>query len=146
MSELLLIVEIAGEKVAIRADDVESVADLELLAPVPRSPAHVAGLSTLRSRVLTVIDCQCALGLGPSANRAAGASVTIVVHGGHAYALLLDKIEDVTQARSDPAPAGSRLGGNWGRMSHGVVDTDEGPLLLIDVAALIDGVPDARAA
>ncbi|MCJ2179673.1 chemotaxis protein CheW [Novosphingobium album (ex Hu et al. 2023)] len=146
MNPLLLIVEIAGEKVALRVDDIESVAELELLTPVPRSPAHVAGLSTLRSRVLTVIDCQCALGLGHSGQRQAGASAAIAVHDGHAYALLLDNVEDVAQALSDPTPAGARHGGNWEGMSHGIVETKEGPLLLLDVAALIEGIPETRAA
>ena len=57
MSSLLLIVTIAGERVALSAGAVESVVELDTLIQVPRAPPHVAGLSTLRSRVLTVIDC-----------------------------------------------------------------------------------------
>lgn len=146
MSHLLLIVVLAGEKIALRADDVQSVIELEMLTPVPCAPSHVAGLSALRSRVLTVIDGQCSLGLGQAPDRAAGASAAVVVHDGHSYALLLDNIKGVAQARSDPQPVRTRLGADWARMSHGVVETDEGPLLLIDVAALITGPPGARAA
>lgn len=146
MSQLLLIVMLAGEKVALRADDVQSVIELEMLAPVPCAPPHVGGLSALRSRVLTVIDGQCALGLGRAPNREAGAPAAVVVHDGHAYALLLDRIEGVAGARSDPQPVRTRLGGDWARMSHGVVETDEGPLLLMEVAALIAGPQGVRAA
>ena len=56
MNELLLIVTIAGSRVALPAAAVESVVELDTLIPVPRAPVHVAGLSALRSRVLTVID------------------------------------------------------------------------------------------
>ena len=56
MNELLLIVSIAGSRVALPAVAVESVVELEALIPVPRAPEHLAGLSALRSRVLTVID------------------------------------------------------------------------------------------
>ena len=57
MNQLLLIVSVAGGRVAFPAAKVESVVELDALSPVPRAPAHVAGLSALRSRVLTVIDC-----------------------------------------------------------------------------------------
>ena len=40
------------------------VVELDALIPVPRAAPHVAGLSALRSRVLTVIDCQRSLELG----------------------------------------------------------------------------------
>ncbi|HKT85919.1 MAG TPA: chemotaxis protein CheW [Novosphingobium sp.] len=146
MSQLLIIGVLAGEKIALRADDVQSVIELEMLTPAPCTPPHVAGLSALRSRVLTVIDGQCALGLGQASNREAGAPAAVIVHDGHAYALLLDSIRGVVQARSDPQPARTRLGADWAGMSHDVVETDEGPVLLADVAALIGGPPGARAA
>ena len=50
MNQLLLIVSIAGSRVALPAAAVESVVELEALIPVPRAPAHIAGLSALRSR------------------------------------------------------------------------------------------------
>ena len=58
MSELLLIVTIGGERVALPAAAVESVFELDTQIPVPRAAPHVAGLSALRSRVLTVIGCR----------------------------------------------------------------------------------------
>ena len=64
MNELLLIVTIAGSRVAFPAAKVESVVELDALSPVPRAAPHIAGLSALRSRVLTVIDCQRSLELG----------------------------------------------------------------------------------
>jgi purine-binding chemotaxis protein CheW len=143
---LLLIVAIAGQKVALRAGDVQSVVEIDVLTPVPCAPPHVAGLSALRSRVLTVIDPQCALGLGPCSSRHAGAQAAVVVHDGHAYALLLDEVEDVAEARSDPVPVHGHLRGAWAKMSYGMVETDHAPLLLLDVAALISGPDEARAA
>lgn len=146
MNELLLIVVIAGQKVALRADDVQSVIELDMLTPVPCAPPHVAGLSALRSRVLTVIDSQCALGLGRCANRDPGARAAVILHDGHAYALLLDSVQDVARARSEPASVCAQLQGNWATMSCGMVETDEGPLLLIDAGALVAGPDELRAA
>ena len=45
MAELLLIVTIGGERVALPAAAVESVVELDTLIPVPRAAPHVAGLS-----------------------------------------------------------------------------------------------------
>jgi purine-binding chemotaxis protein CheW len=146
MNQLLLVVDIAGEKVALRAADVQSVIELESLMAVPRAPQHVAGLSALRSRLLTVIDCQCALGLGQSDNRKGGAVAAVVMHDNHAYALLLDRVQDVTEAWSEPLPVSAGMDDGWSRMSSGMVETEMGPLLLIEVAAMISGLEEARAA
>ena len=66
MNELLLVVTIGGERVALPAVAVESVVELDTLIPVPRAAPHIAGLSALRSRVLTVIDFMRSLELGDS--------------------------------------------------------------------------------
>src|ERR671913_140411 len=101
MNQLLLIVNIAGQMVALRAEDVQSVIELDSLIAVPRAPAHIAGLSALRSRLLTVIDCRRSLGLAASANPKAGAVAAVVMHDNHAYALLLDGVQDVAEAWSE---------------------------------------------
>jgi len=48
MNELLLIVSIAGSRVALAAAAVESVVELEAFHPVPRPPAPIPGLGCPR--------------------------------------------------------------------------------------------------
>ena len=92
MSELLLVVTIAGERVALRSAAVESVVELDALIPVPRAAPHVAGLSALRSRVLTVIDCMRALELGVTdCSDGIREAVVVELEGNH-YALLVDLV------------------------------------------------------
>ena len=114
MNELLLIVTIAGERVAFPAAAVESVVELDTLIPVPRAAPHVAGLSALRSRVLTVIDCMRSLELGDT-DCADGIREA---RGGRArrphYALIVDAVEDVVEALSDPAPVRAAMGAGLG--------------------------------
>jgi purine-binding chemotaxis protein CheW len=145
MNELLLIVTIAGERVALPAAAVESVVELDALIPVPRAAPHVAGLSALRSRVLTVIDCQRSLELGLTVVENGIREAAVVELDGHHYALMVDLVEDVVEALADPTPVRAAMGAGWERVSTGMVETEEGPLLLIDVAALISGA-EARAA
>ena len=147
MNELLLIVTIAGSRVALPAAAVESVVELEALIPVPRAPAHLAGLSALRSRVLTVIDTLRSLELGQSDCSNGIREAAVVELDGHHYALIVDVVEDVVEALSDPSPVRAAMGPGWQRVSKGMVETEEGPLLMIDIDALIAGPSaDARAA
>ena len=145
MSELLLVVTIAGERVALRSAAVESVVELDALIPVPRAAPHVAGLSALRSRVLTVIDCMRSLELGLTDCSDGIREAVVVELDGHHYALLVDLVEDVVEARSEPSPVRAAMGPGWERISEGMVETENGPLLVIDVAALIGGA-EAKAA
>jgi purine-binding chemotaxis protein CheW len=145
MTELLLIVTIAGERVALRTAAVESVVELDALIPVPRAAPHVAGLSALRSRVLTVIDCVRSLELGASNCSSGIREAAVVELDGHHYALIVDLVEDVVEALSEPSPVRAAMGPGWERVSDGMVETEAGPLLLVDVAALVSGA-EARAA
>jgi purine-binding chemotaxis protein CheW len=140
MNELLLVVTIGGERVALLAGVVEAVVELDTLIPVPRAAAHVAGLSALRSRVLTVIDCMRSLELGITDCSDGIREAAVVELDGHHYALLVDLVEDVVEAQSNPAPLRAAMGPGWERASLGMVETETGPLLLVDVAALVGGV------
>ena len=145
MNELLLIVTIAGQRVALPAVAVESVVELDTLIPVPRAAPHVAGLSALRSRVLTVVDCMRSLELGATQCEDDIREAAVVELDGHHYALVVDLVEDVVEATSDPAPVRAAMGRGWERVATGMIETEQGPLLLVDVAALISGA-EARAA
>jgi purine-binding chemotaxis protein CheW len=146
VNELLLVVVVAGERVALPAASVESVVELEALIPVPRAAPHVAGLSALRSRVMTVIDCMRSLELGITECANGIREAAVVELDGHHYALIVDLVEDVVEATSEPVPVRAAMGQGWERASRGMVETDGGPLLLIDPAALIAGAETRAAA
>ncbi len=121
--------------------------ELEALIPVPRAAPHVAGLSALRSRVLTVIDTLRSLDLGDTDCSDGIREAAVVELDGHHYALIVDSVEDVVEASGDPTPVRAAMGEGWERVSLGLIDTEEGPFLLIDIAALVSGIPaEARAA
>ena len=145
MNHLLLIVTIAGSRVAFPAAKVESVVELDALSPVPRAAAHIAGLSALRSRVLTVIDCRRSLELG-STDLSGLHEAAVVEVDGHHYALTVDAVEDVVEAMSEPQPVRATMEAGWERVGLGMIETEEGPLLLIDIDGLIAGPASDRAA
>ena len=143
MAELILIVSLAGERVAVPAARVEAVVEIESVTPVPRAAPHVAGLTALRSRVLTVIDCAASLERGRSVEQPRDALVAVL--DGHPYALLVDRIEDVVETSGEAGPLPPGLAAGWARIATGYVPAGESLLLLADVDALIAG-PAALAA
>ncbi|WFL78180.1 chemotaxis protein CheW [Altererythrobacter arenosus] len=146
MNELLLIVHIAGRRCALGANDVHSVIEVGTITPIPRAPEHIAGLTTLRSQALTVVDCRQAIGFDP-ADFATDIRAPIVHIAGHNYALLVDQVEDVAEAISDAEEVLGGYGERWKGVSKGLIETAEGPALLFDFKALMGSpMEDQRAA
>ena len=138
MAELLLIVRLGGERIALPAADVESVVEIGVLTPVPGAAGHIAGLAALRSRVLTVIDCLASLDPSRRLPEDAREAVMAVVDG-HPYALLVEAVEDVVEAGGERQSAASSLGGGWRRIGRATIEAEGDLLLLADVEALIAG-------
>lgn len=145
MIGLVLIVEIAGRRAALRTSDVQSVVELEGVCPVPRAPGHVLGLSALRSNTLTVIDAASAIGLAHRRRPEPGERVAVVESAGHRYALVVEAIDDVAETLSEASAVPGELGSGWSRVAEGLVETDRGPALLLNLEALLAG-PAAIAA
>ena len=144
MSDLLLIVRLAGRRIALPASEVEGVVELDGITPAPRAAGHVAGLSALRSRVLTVIDGLASLEFGRAPVEGLLEAI-IVPSGGHTYALLVDSVEDVIEAQRPPAPIRTPVGAGWDRVAIGTIDAGKDLLLLVDPHLMIAG-PSAQAA
>jgi purine-binding chemotaxis protein CheW len=140
--DLLVILQIAGRRCALSALEVRSVIEVGAVTPIPRAPAWIAGITALRSQALTVIDCRRAIGLAdgvwPTDHRAA-----VVSEGGHAYALLVDGIEDITTAAGEVGQVPGGFGTEWSKVARGMIETMAGPALLIDLGALLAG-PDLQ--
>ncbi|MEA3044246.1 MAG: purine-binding chemotaxis protein CheW [Sphingomonadales bacterium] len=144
MAELLLIARLAGRRIAFPAASVEAVVELEGITPAPGAAPHVAGLSALRSRVLTVIDGLAAIEHG-RANHAAARDAIVVPFDGHTYALIVEEVEDVVEADGPCAPLAAPVGAGWDRVALGTVEAGDELFLLVDPHLLIAG-PAAQAA
>jgi len=144
MNELLLMCLIAGRRAAIPAAEVQSVIEIDDITPIPGVPAYIRGLTALRSQALTVIDCRVALGF-ESSTEISGQRAAVVDVEGHLYALLVDEAYDVGDARSEPIDVPGGFGPGWQAAARCMVETEGGPTLLIDIAAIVAG-PVAQAA
>jgi purine-binding chemotaxis protein CheW len=88
-----------------------------------------------------VVDAAAAIGLPAHGLPEAGARAAIVDHAGHRYALVVDEIDDVAEALGEPTPVPGEAGPGWERVSQGLIETDRGPALLIDLGTLLAGPP-----
>ena len=145
MSELMLMCLIAGRRAAIPTARVLSVIEIEAVTPIPLAPDFILGLTALRSQALTVVDCRIALGF-PASETVDGSRAAVVEHEGHRYALVVDEAFDVAQALTPPVPVPGGFGAGWQHAAAGMVETEGGPALLVDVERLIQGSARAAAA
>lgn len=145
MNQLLLMCLIAGRRAAIPASRVLSVIEIEAVTPIPGTPDFIAGLSALRSQALTVVDCRVSLGF-PANERVVGSRAAVIEHEGHRYALLVDEAFDVAEAQTEPVQVPGGFGDGWAQAALGMVETDVGPALLVDVEELLVGPRAAAAA
>lgn len=136
MSEALhLLAHVGGRAIAVPADAVDSVVDIQTIVAAPRAHPAVRGLAALRSRVVTVIDTWQVLDL-PCEDRDARRAIITVVDGHH-HAVLVDKLEDVAPLVVERVPSGLMLGRRWASVVTGSADRNGEPLLVIDLARLV---------
>ena len=143
MSAPLLIVTVAGDRIGVPADRVHSVIELGRIIPAPRAPCYIAGLTTLRSRTLTVIDTARALGLTGSGR---SEFALVIESDGCGYALIVDEIENVTSGEPAPLRPEVKLAEGWARVARGLVEPDAGSLLIVDLDTIIAGPTQTKAA
>lgn len=144
MTNDLLIARVAGERIALAAIEVQSVIELGEIVPVPLAPMPVTGLTSQRSRTLTVIDVAGAMDL-PSAGLSGRFAVVVELEG-VGYALAVDAVESVIPALSEPRPIKARLSPGRARSAVGMVDTSLGTVLQVDLTRLVLGDEQQKAA
>ena len=145
MTQLLLMCLIAGRRAAIPAVRVQTVIEIESVTPIPATPDFIVGLTALRSQALTVIDCRVSLGFAAS-ERVIGSRAAVIEHAGHRYALLVDEAFDVAEALSEPVQVPGGFGDGWRHAARGMVETETGPALLVEVEQLLLGPRPVEAA
>jgi purine-binding chemotaxis protein CheW len=145
MSGLYLIASVTGKQIAIDSQYVESVVRIGEIVPVPKADAIVAGLFALRSRVLTLIDCQYRVTGQPTADNERGLAVIASV-GANQFGFIVEKVLDVVSADDatlSPLPPSA---GKWAEFSIGHADIDGRPVVIVDLEKLVSREPLARAA
>ncbi len=141
MNMSVVLVQLAGQRIALPSLEVDAVIEIDKITPVPGAPAYIAGLTSLRSRALTVIDCARILGLNDYENDECQRAVVFNLEG-HDYALLVELVEDVADATTEPVPIPGGAGEMWTKISEGLIETNVGPAMLIRTETLIESLKE----
>jgi purine-binding chemotaxis protein CheW len=136
MQHLFLIATIAGTEVAISSDCIESVVNIGEVIDVPQSDPLVAGLFALRSRVLTLVDCQYAV-TGKTKAASKGGLAVIAVLSGHPYGLLVEAVKDVVSVEGSSVKPAAKLDPRWMGISKEIVEFEGRALMLLSPALLL---------
>ena len=136
MSNLYLIAVIAGTEVAISSNCIESVVTIGDVIEIPKCDPMVAGLMALRSRVLTLIDCQYAV-TGNSRVAGPRSHAVIVEVGGHNYALSVDAVRDVVSVEPEDIKAVTRLDSRWQAIATEIAVIDDRVLMVVSPELLL---------
>ncbi len=136
VGERLLGLDILGVREIIRVSD---------LTPVPRAEASIRGLLNLRGQIVTILDLAVRLGHPPPSITEASHIVILKAEsqgtrgeGLDVVGLLVDAIGDVVEAdaaTTEPPPA--NLSDTEARFVSGVIKTDVGLLVLLNLAELL---------
>ena len=136
MSDLYLIATISGEDVAIPADRVESVVKVRDIVRVPAVKPYVTGLFALRSRVLTLIDCQYFI-TGKAAALAEDQTAIVAEISGHFYGFLVDAVKDVCAPEDPPQALPVKLADGWQKLGSAMIGLDGESMLVVEPGNMI---------
>jgi purine-binding chemotaxis protein CheW len=145
MSKLYLLAEIAGVEVAICSDIIESVVNVGEVVAVPRCDPVIAGLFALRSRVLTLIDCQYRISRRRK-SAVNGSLAAIATIGGHSFGLLVDKVFDVMTVADDAVHPAVKLAPEWTAVVRDLVAIGDRMVMIVDPEQLVAAEPLREAA
>ncbi len=137
MSNLYLVATIAGEDIAIPAHQVESVVKVKDVVKIPAVKPFVTGLFALRSRVLTLIDCQYFI-TGETAEAKDGQTAIVAEVAGHFYGFLVDTVKDVCEAQERETEITARLSDAWQSLGSAMLNVDGKSTLVVDPGRMIE--------
>ncbi|MCI4588546.1 chemotaxis protein CheW [Sphingobium sp. BYY-5] len=145
MDKLYLLAMLAGTRVAVEAGEVEAVVKLTDISPVPGMGAHVAGLSALRSRVLTIIDVAAIVHGRATAYQQPGLAIIADISG-HSYGLMVENVSDICHVPKGELPLRGQLDAAWAPYARAIIEHDGQFWLLVSLAGFIEGCMAAQAA
>jgi purine-binding chemotaxis protein CheW len=136
---------LGDEEYAIAIERVREVVRAPPITEVPRAPAHILGVVTVRGEVIAVIDPRRRLGL-PAAQPAEGEGKVVIVDAGEGpCGLHVDRVASVVRLRPgsiEPCPQG--IAGQRAEFLSGIGREGERLFTVLDLGALLRRGP-ARA-
>lgn len=136
---------LGAEEYAVAIERVREVLRCPPVTEVPRAPAHVRGVVSVRGEVVAVIDPRRRLGLPGSGDAPATSRLLVVEVGDGPVGLLVDAVSSVVRLRPgsiEPCPQG--IGGSSQEFLAGIGREGERLFTVLDLGALLRRAPAGR--
>jgi purine-binding chemotaxis protein CheW len=129
---------LGGEEYAVGIEHVREVLRAPAITEVPRAPAHVLGVVTVRGEVVAIVDARRRLGLPPGQGGGGGSRIVLVETGVGPLGLLVDAIANVVRlprGSIEPCPQG--IASAAADCVTGIGRWRERLFMVVDVGALL---------
>lgn len=131
-----IVVRLGSGRFAVDLNSVAEVGRAPHVTRVPGLPAWLAGVANWRGRILPVLDVRTLLGADAVPLDSRG-RLLVLTQGNHVVGMLVDAVDGTTMLGADVAafpPASGPAGAN---LLSGQVPRDDGPIAVVDVAAVL---------
>lgn len=132
-----VVVRLGGGRFALPMSDVAEVGRLPGLTRVPGTPPWVAGVANWRGRILGVLDLRLLLDVAPDGGALDDRRLVVLSRQGVAAGVLAERVEGVVDVDPEQLePALLTLPAEAGALLEGQITDDEGPVGVVDAAAV----------
>jgi len=140
MSAPFVTFTVAGQLFGVPVTQVQDILTLSSIASVPLAAREVRGMINLRGRIVTVVDVRTRLGLVQAEAGAPRRKMGVTVENGmESFTLLVDSLGDVVSLPDHLHEANpATLDPLWRELVQGVYRVEQGLLVILDVARLLD--------
>lgn len=128
---------VGGQYYGVPVSDVQEVLSSHYITGMPLAPPAILGLMNIRGQIVPAVAMRIILGLQDETDLQSSMNV-VVRHDGAEVSLLVDRIDDVIEIRSDciESPPDT-LDRSLRKFIHGVAQLPDSLLLLLNVHAVL---------
>jgi len=133
----LIAFDVGGECYAVGITELHEIIKMRPITEVPRVPAFVKGIVTVRGQVIPAIDLRMRLGM-PEVARTRASRIIVCDVLGEPHGLIVDRVRSVVRLRDDQIESSPQLGGG-GEVNFiaGVGRDEDDLIILLDLAAVV---------
>ena len=141
-----VVVRLGTGRFAVALGQVAEVGRVPTVTRVPGAPAWVAGVANWRGRILGVLDLRSLLG-GDDCGYGTTARLVVLAADLATVGVLVDAVDGTAALGDELEPVPAALAGSAADLVRGQVPREDGPVAVIDVAAVMrlrDALPRSR--
>jgi purine-binding chemotaxis protein CheW len=118
---------------------IKEILSLPPITHVPRAPAAIVGICSVRGLLVSVMDLRLRLGLEARARTRRARILLVTTDNGEVVGLLVDEVQHVVRLSEDELELTPALGGDMSEHVLGVGRPRGEFIVLLDLAAVVEG-------